>query len=305
MKILIALVALLYPCVLFAHAIPVTYTPGGFSSSAVPPPEVGIRFSEAIATSSLGADIYGPDGLKILGGTPIVDTTDPRLLRRVLQMRDTGVYVVSWQVVSAVDGHFTKGAFTFYVGGVESRPELYGGSATHAAMDSHNFDEGLFALTRPDGGRTVHLIDSGDEPFALRVFATDEEGKTVEGPTPVVVLGNSKEGIGPMVVPVLYRGPGTYDIPGVLFVPNGEWKISVVFPYPGHYDINATFPLDYPSDILLARQLAREAHEHSLIVVRLSCAALALLLIGALLIIWRRRSVRRGLIEEANAPVIQ
>lgn len=107
---------LLAPVSVFAHATPVTYTPESSVSVPVVPPEVVIRFSERVEEKTSSIRVLGPDGERVDTGVPSRDAADPRTFRTAMQYSGTGTYTVLWQVISADDGHFTKGAYTFAVG---------------------------------------------------------------------------------------------------------------------------------------------------------------------------------------------
>jgi len=60
--------------------------------------------------------VFGPDGSRADANDSAIDPTDLRLYRVSMKSNATGTYTVSWQVISADDGHFTKGAYVFSVG---------------------------------------------------------------------------------------------------------------------------------------------------------------------------------------------
>ncbi len=117
----------LLPSTAFAHAFPTAYSPDGFSATTTMPSEVGIHFSQEVARVSNGIEVFAPDGSKLPDVFAVVDKEGIRTLSRTLSNKGDGVYVVSWHGVSAEDGHFTKGAFSFFVGAASATPELYGG----------------------------------------------------------------------------------------------------------------------------------------------------------------------------------
>ena len=47
---------------------------------------------------------------------PRVDAEDPRVYHVSVKDAGAGTYTVSWEVISADDGHFAKGAYVFSVG---------------------------------------------------------------------------------------------------------------------------------------------------------------------------------------------
>jgi len=100
----------------FAHATPVVYNPAASAVLEKIPDKIEIKFSERVESKASGMIIYGPDGSRVDNNDQIVDQSDQHLYRATLKDGGEGTYTVSWQVVSADDGHFTKGAFVFSVG---------------------------------------------------------------------------------------------------------------------------------------------------------------------------------------------
>lgn len=113
----IALAALfaLAPLSAFAHAEPVGYAPQSSATVAEAPERVTIRFSERLDGAS-AMRVTGPSGEVASLGRAQVSSTDPYELSVPLRNDGDGTYFVSWSVVSADDGHFTKGAFAFAAG---------------------------------------------------------------------------------------------------------------------------------------------------------------------------------------------
>lgn len=99
----------------FGHAFLAATQPAHGDRLAEPPDRVALQFSEPVAlgVSEVAVERHG-DG-------PVV-TADPaagsggRVVQVALPPLETGVYVVSFHVVSAVDGHETAGEFAFGVG---------------------------------------------------------------------------------------------------------------------------------------------------------------------------------------------
>jgi methionine-rich copper-binding protein CopC/putative copper export protein len=109
-----------------AHATPVLYVPAASSVLERAPAAVSIRFSERVENGVSGISLYAPDG-RTLDSAASVDKANPYTLQAVFPAAGTGTYAVSWQVVSADDGHFTKGAYAFSVG-AESGTDAAGGT---------------------------------------------------------------------------------------------------------------------------------------------------------------------------------
>ncbi len=109
-------IALAFPAAAFAHATPVQYTPEASSVLGTAPASVRIQFSERIEPGVSSISVFGPDGAKVNIGNGGVNPNDARLFGAALMNGGKGTYTVSWQVISADDGHFTKGAYVFSVG---------------------------------------------------------------------------------------------------------------------------------------------------------------------------------------------
>jgi methionine-rich copper-binding protein CopC len=107
----------------FAHAAPVSYEPDAYSVSASMPQRVRMRFSERIEPGASTLQIFDAAGDAVPSEEVTVYQGDPRAFAAVLHGTGTGTFTVAWQVVSADDGHFTKGAFTFSVGTAAVSPD--------------------------------------------------------------------------------------------------------------------------------------------------------------------------------------
>lgn len=99
-----------------AHATPITYEPESSSLIEQAPDRVRIHFSERIEVSASDITVLGPDGTRVNMGDAAIEADDTRFFFVRMRNAGQGTYTAVWQVVSADDGHFTKGAFTFSVG---------------------------------------------------------------------------------------------------------------------------------------------------------------------------------------------
>lgn len=100
----------------FAHATPVEYDPASSAVLDAAPERVSIAFSERVEAGASRIAVFGPDGSAADLGDFRVHADDPHFASVGLRAPARGTYAVSWQVVSADDGHFTKGAYTFSIG---------------------------------------------------------------------------------------------------------------------------------------------------------------------------------------------
>ena len=106
-------VSLLAPApTVLAHGDLVAASPGPWTVVAASPAAVRIEFSEGIEPRLSGLTVTGPDG-------KLVPTGELEVQRAVMtaplaRPLEPGVYRVRWRVLS-VDGHDTKGSYTFEV----------------------------------------------------------------------------------------------------------------------------------------------------------------------------------------------
>jgi copper transport protein len=82
------------------------------------PGEVVLVFSEEPDPELSRVAVFDASGQQIDHERPAADDDDAAMLRVPLPPLDDGVYTVSWQALSSVDGHVTTGAFAFAVGEV-------------------------------------------------------------------------------------------------------------------------------------------------------------------------------------------
>lgn len=114
--VLIYLCTLFAPACAFAHATPTSYIPD--ASSVVPkaPAQVTIHFSENVDPNASSISVADPSGALASKGDAHVVNGDRRTLAIAVTDKGNGAYRVSWSVVSADDGHFTRGGYVFVVG---------------------------------------------------------------------------------------------------------------------------------------------------------------------------------------------
>jgi copper transport protein len=104
----------------FAHAVPITSEPAPNAILDEAPPEITIRFNEPVVPDLSRISVLTQAGQALATGT--LQTTDSENRILTVAMPDdmnNGAYLVSWQVLSAVDGHTTSGTFSFGVGVTE------------------------------------------------------------------------------------------------------------------------------------------------------------------------------------------
>jgi len=94
-----------------------------------PPALVELYFNEALEPSFSTIQVLDSNGVRVDGDDAQIDPGDPTRLTVSLRSLPDGVYTVAWQVLSAVDGHITDGAFPFAVGKVDSAALTAAGQA--------------------------------------------------------------------------------------------------------------------------------------------------------------------------------
>lgn len=110
------LAALLITRLASAHADLVRSDPAANAVLDTAPARITIDFSEPIEPAFSKITVFFEDGQDADNGDSAVSPTDQKQLSVSLKDSRQGTYVVSWRVLSAVDGHITSGAFVFSVG---------------------------------------------------------------------------------------------------------------------------------------------------------------------------------------------
>jgi copper transport protein len=105
----------------FAHAELVRSIPEQNASLPRAPAQIELFLSESIEPSFSRIQVLDSNGARVDNNDSRVDAADPTHLTVSLRSLPDGVYTVAWQVLSAVDGHVTQGAFPFGVGDVDPK----------------------------------------------------------------------------------------------------------------------------------------------------------------------------------------
>jgi copper transport protein len=97
-----------------AHAQFVTSTP--LASAILPsaPTKISVTLSEAVQSGTGTIRLTNSSGGRI-PVSPVMYSSDGRTLSVSLNQSGPGIYTVTWSAVSAVDGHFTAGSFSYGV----------------------------------------------------------------------------------------------------------------------------------------------------------------------------------------------
>lgn len=101
-----------------AHASFVKSDPAPNSASPTASQRVTIWFTEPLEAGFSRIKVLATDGSQVDRGDSQLDPNDSKVLSVNLNTLPPGTYIVSWQVLSTVDGHVTSGAFPFTVGDV-------------------------------------------------------------------------------------------------------------------------------------------------------------------------------------------
>lgn len=102
-----------------AHAVPVSSNPQPNAIVESSPAELTILFNEPVVLDLSRVQVLTQAGQALDVGPLLFADDENRLVAVALPALNDGAYLVSWQVLSAVDGHTTSGTFSFGVGEAE------------------------------------------------------------------------------------------------------------------------------------------------------------------------------------------
>src|SRR2546429_2850338 len=97
-----------------AHAQYVTSTPGPSAILPSAPTQVSVTLSEAVEGGTGTIRVTNDTGAS-LNVTPVMYSSDGKTISTSLDPGGPGIYTATWTAVSAVDGHFTAGSFSYGV----------------------------------------------------------------------------------------------------------------------------------------------------------------------------------------------
>ncbi|MBV9411975.1 MAG: copper resistance protein CopC, partial [Acidimicrobiia bacterium] len=113
----IAVVAVLWPATAaFAHALRISSVPDNGAVLKTSPSEVTVTFSEVPDPSLSSIRVLDSSGSAHQQGKAAPVPGQPATLHVPIGHLSNGVYTVTWQTVSHVDGHLASGSFAFGVG---------------------------------------------------------------------------------------------------------------------------------------------------------------------------------------------
>lgn len=96
-----------------AHAVLSTSDPADGATLSAPPDQVLLGFTEPIDDEASSVRVLDTGGTSV-GGE--ISTPSPQELAVPVDTADGGVYLVTWRVLSTIDGHVTAGTLAFGVG---------------------------------------------------------------------------------------------------------------------------------------------------------------------------------------------
>lgn len=102
----------------WGHAFEVEHRPAHGARLDRPPEQLLLQFSEAVIRDGVEVTVRLATEDPVPIGSPRLEVGDRVVRVALLDPPTTGVYLVAWHVVSAVDGHETAGEFVFAVGEV-------------------------------------------------------------------------------------------------------------------------------------------------------------------------------------------
>ena len=115
-----------------AHAELVRSNPKANAVLNQSPAQVELLFSEPLEANISTIKVYDSSGATVNAGDASVDAANPERVTVSLPSLPNGIYIVSWAVVSQIDGHQTAGSYPFAVGRVDTSamPEEQSSGAT-------------------------------------------------------------------------------------------------------------------------------------------------------------------------------
>ena len=129
------------PELAFAHATPIQYIPAASSVLPQAPAEVQIHFSERVEPRVSSIIVLGSRWFARRSFQFRSRPGGSQSLPRGPERRRAGTYTVSWEVISADDGHFAKGAYVFSVG--SARPSATTDTGGFQTVHSSSVPEAL------------------------------------------------------------------------------------------------------------------------------------------------------------------
>jgi methionine-rich copper-binding protein CopC len=213
---LAALACLFFANQAMAHATPVSYAPESGKIFETLPQTLEIVFTERVEPDASSITVYGPDGSRVESNVRVFDA-DAHMFRADLKSAGTGTYAVAWQVVSADDGHFSRGGYNFSVGQQSVNPNVQ--SSAIEVAHSSTWPEAL-AIASELIGQAMLLGTIIVFAFLVRKFIPSRQkaeviySRLVKGGVFLVIMG--------AVVYLVYKATLLQSQAG------GEWFVNLL-----------------------------------------------------------------------------
>jgi methionine-rich copper-binding protein CopC len=153
----------------------------------------------------------------------------------------SGVYTVSWLVLSRDDGHITKGSYVFSIQPPQ-RPQSSQGIIM--ASQQNNGDNSVFSRSSivDNVNLTLKITPFNVGQNAFNLTLADQSGTF---PTnirkAILAFSNQDADLGPIVATLNKTTEGTFAAQGSYLSQPGSWDIKVTVQRSGAYDLNHTF----------------------------------------------------------------
>jgi methionine-rich copper-binding protein CopC len=186
-----ALASLFFANQALAHATPVNYIPESGAVLENFPQRLQILFTESVEPDASSIIVYGPDGSRVESNVHVFES-DPHAFLADLKNVGNGTYAVAWQVVSADDGHFSRGGYNFSLGAPSINLNLQ--SSTIEVAHSSTWPEAL-AIAAELIGQALLLGIVMVFAFLVRKFIPNRQKaqeiytRLIKGGVVLVVMG--------------------------------------------------------------------------------------------------------------------
>lgn len=184
----------------YAHAVPEHAEPNANEILEEPPTELSITFNEPVVPSLSRIRLLTQAGEEIEVGTlRAVDEENITLAVDLPELKD-GAYLVSWQVLSTVDGHTTSGTYSFGVGETEltavsedvtiiSQLSPFGAAARSLTLLAVSLFIGLFSFRLFVWNPLFHNVEMIEAEKQLDIITARTSLKISWGAMSLVILG--------------------------------------------------------------------------------------------------------------------
>jgi copper transport protein len=196
------------------HSQLVSSTPGSGEVVASAPSQIVLVFSEPVDGAHTSLDLLDSKGATIATGLGAPVTSAPTTFVANVPALGEGTYTVTWQALSAADGHSTSGSFSFGVGNVAagSLPLDVGGTGgdLHAGHDAGQILLEVQGRALSDGGfmlafglLSVAAVVVGPAGFVVAGIVPTQLAALAVGAVSAILLGLAA-GASPGLDPVGY-----------------------------------------------------------------------------------------------------